>query len=68
MRFYLQSPRQRTHAIHHIFYFVAHNLTSKIFRIIVWVIISLVALVFMAVGALYIPAVQTMVKDFALEK
>lgn len=47
---------------------MAHNLTSKIFRIIVWVIISLVALVFMAVGALYIPAVQTMVKDFALEK
>lgn len=47
---------------------MAHHLTSKILKVFGWVIISIVALVVLLTAALYIPAVQTWVKDFALDK
>lgn len=47
---------------------MAHHLTSKILKVFGQVIISIVALVVLLTAALYIPAVQTWVKDFALAK
>ncbi|MDE5745683.1 MAG: AsmA family protein, partial [Paramuribaculum sp.] len=47
---------------------MSHKIVSKISKILLWIIVSIVALAVLAVGALYIPPVQTWVKNIALEK
>lgn len=47
---------------------MSHKLFSKIPKILMWVILSVVTLVVLVVTALYIPPIQTWVKNFALEK
>ena len=47
---------------------MSHKIVSKVSKVLLWIIISIVAVVVLAVAALYIPAVQTKVKNFALEK